>query len=194
MNWSQPSAEEQVRYDRLRPGSYTFLVKSLREGSAYSNPPAVVRFTIMPPFWKQSQFYLPASIGGLTLVAFVFLITRLVAQRKRAAALRSELRQKEEAEIQRVKKELNDAREMQMGLLPQEAPHIDGFELAGASLPATEVGGDFYDYLTLSDNLVGIALADISGKGLRGAMNAVLTNGMLREVVKLESRVGAIFN
>jgi len=193
-DWSQPSTEEQVRYDGLRPGSYTFLVKALRAGSAYSNPPAVVKFTIMQPFWMQSGFYLPISAGGVMLAAVVFLITRLVMQWRRAATLRAELRQKEEAEIQRVKKELNDARDMQMGLLPRAAPHIDEFELAGVSLPATEVGGDFYDYLTLSDNLVGIALADVSGKGLRGAMNAVLTNGMLREVVQLESRAGAILS
>jgi serine phosphatase RsbU (regulator of sigma subunit)/ligand-binding sensor domain-containing protein len=193
-DWSQPSTEEQVSYDGLRPGNYTFLVKALRAGSAYSNPPVVVKFTIMQPFWTQSGFYLPVSIGGVMLATFVFLITRLVIQWRRAATLRAELRQKEESEIQRVKKELNDARDMQMGLLPRAAPHIDEFELAGASLPATEVGGDFYDYLTLSDNLVGIALADVSGKGLRGAMNAVLTNGMLREVVQLEARVGAILS
>ncbi|MBC8234688.1 PP2C family protein-serine/threonine phosphatase [bacterium] len=128
------------------------------------------------------------------MAAVVFLFTRLIIQWRRAAVLRAELRQKEEAEIRRVKKELNDAREMQMGLLPKSAPHIDEFELAGASLPATEVGGDFYDYLTLRDNLVGITLADVSGKGLRGAMSAVLTNGMLREVVQLESRVEAILS
>jgi len=81
-----------------------------------------------------------------------------------------------------------------MGLLPQEAPHIDGFELAGASDPATEVGGDFYDYLNLGDNLIGIALADVSGKGLRGAMSAVLTNGMLHEVVQLESNASTVLS
>ena len=193
-DWSQPSAKKQVEYDRLKPGSYTFLVKALREGSAYSNPPVVLQLTIAPPFWMQSQFYMPTSIIGVTLAVFAFLISRLIAQRRRAAALRVELRQKEEAEIRRVKKELNDAREMQTGLLPKAAPHIDEFELAGVSLPATEVGGDFYDYLTLGNNLVGIALADVSGKGLRGAMNAVMANGMLHEVVQVESRADAILS
>ncbi len=124
------------------------------------------------------------SILGAMLAALVFLITRLVVQRKRAAALYAELQQKEEGEVQRVFQELKDAHEMQIALLPKEAPHIDRFELAGESLPANEVGGDFYDYLTLDNNLIGIALADVSGKGLRAAMNAVLTNGMLYEVVQ----------
>jgi len=193
-DWSQPSTEEKVEYDGLKPGSYTFLVKALREGSLYSNPPAVLQFTIAPPFWMQSQFYLPTSIGGMLLAGFVFLIARLVAQRRRTAALRTKLRQKEEAEIQRVKKELNDAREMQMNLLPKAAPNIDELELAGASLPATEVGGDFYEYLTLRDNLVGIALADVSGKGLRAAMNAVMTHGMLHGVIHVESTANAILS
>jgi len=188
--WSQPSPEKRVEYKGLKPGRYVFWVKAIREDLEYSNPPAVATFTIAPPFWIQWQFYMPLGIGGVML----FLIARLFIQRKHAAALRAELRQKEEAEIQRVKKELNDAREMQMGLLPQEVPHINGFELAGESLPATEVGGDFYDYLTLGDNQVGIALADVSGKGLRGAMNAVLTNGMLYKVVQSESRVDAILS
>ena len=189
-DWSQPSIGNRVMYDGLKPGRYVFWVKAIREDLEYANPPAVVTFTIAPPFWTQWQFYTPFGIG----VVMLFLIARLVVQWRRAVALRAELRQKEEAEIQRVFQELKDAREMQMGLLPQAVPHVDGFELAGASLPATEVGGDFYDYLTLGDNQVGIALADVSGKGLRGAMNAVLTNGMLHEVVQLESKARAILS
>jgi sigma-B regulation protein RsbU (phosphoserine phosphatase) len=122
----------------------------------------------------------------MTLVAFVFLIIRVIIQRKQSNTLRDELRQKEEAEVQHVKSELNDAREMQMSLLPTSAPHINQFDLAGISLPAKEVGGDFYDYLTLGNSLFGIVLADVSGKGLRGAMSAVMTNGMLHEVIQTE--------
>jgi len=180
-DWSQPAPEKRVEYNGLKPGDYTFLIKALREDSTYSNPPAVVRLTVASPFWIHWQSYLPTVIFNLAIVS---LIIRLVVQRKRAAGLRDEVRQKEEAEVKRIVQELNDARDIQMGLLPQESPHIEGFELAGTCLPATEVGGDFYDYLPLEDNLIGIALADVSGKGLRSAMNAVLANGMLYEVVK----------
>ena len=68
---------------------------------------------------------------------------------------------------------------MQLRLLPESAPTIQGFDIAGASRPALEVGGDFFDYLSMPDGKIGIALADVSGKGLQGAMNAVLANGML---------------
>ena len=69
-----------------------------------------------------------------------------------------------------------------------------GFDIAGFSHPAREVGGDFFDYLSLADGKVGIALADVSGKGLKGAMNAVLANGMLHEVAITESSCGSILS
>jgi len=193
-DWSEPRTQNLVEYKNLEPGTYKFLVKALRSPPSYSNPPAFAKFTITPPFWKQLKFYLPISLGILTLSAFAFLLTRFVIQRRQAEALRIELRQKRRAEAQRVFQELNDAREIQMGLLPKAAPNIDEFEIAGISLPATEVGGDFFDYLELKDNHVGIALADVSGKGLRAAMNAVLTNGMLREIVQFEPKVEAILS
>ena len=68
---------------------------------------------------------------------------------------------------------------MQLNLLPTTAPAIESFDIAGFSQPAREVGGDFFDYLSLQDGKIGIAIADVSGKGLKGAMNATLTSGML---------------
>jgi len=193
-DWSKPWTKQRVEYDGLKPGSYTFLAKALREGTPYSNPPAVARFTIAQPLWAQSQFYLPASIGAVAIVALLLLGTRLIAQRRRAASLRAELERREETEIQRVKKELREAREIQMGLLPKAPPRIHQFELAGVSLPASEVGGDFYGYLTLESGLVVVALVDASGKGLRGAMNAVMSHGLLHEVARVESQASAILS
>jgi serine phosphatase RsbU (regulator of sigma subunit)/ligand-binding sensor domain-containing protein len=193
-DWGKPWTEQRVEYNGLKPGRYTFLVKALREGTPYSNPPAVVRFAIAQPFWAQSQFYLPASIGAVAVAALLFLSTRLIAQRRRSAVLHAELREKEEAEIQRVKKELQEAREIQMSLLPKAPPRIHQFELAGVSLPASEVGGDFYGYLTLESGLVVVALVDASGKGLHGAMNAVMSHGLLHEVARVESQAGAILS
>ncbi|MBI1925083.1 SpoIIE family protein phosphatase [Candidatus Poribacteria bacterium] len=101
--------------------------------------------------------------------------------------LRGELRALEEAERKRLYQEMQDARNMQMRLLPKSAPDIPSLEVAGICLPATEVGGDFYDYVPMngSKDCVGIALADVSGKGLKAAMTAVMTNGMLHTQVKL---------
>ena len=77
--------------------------------------------------------------------------------------------------------ELADANDMQVALLPKSAPVIPRLQIAGSSIAAKEVGGDFFDYLIPEDNQqISIAVGDVSGKGLRGAMNAVMSSGILR--------------
>ncbi|MDQ1329391.1 MAG: phosphoserine phosphatase RsbU/P, partial [Candidatus Poribacteria bacterium] len=86
------------------------------------------------------------------------------------------------------------AHKMQISLMPESAPSIKGFDIAGFSHPTREVEGDFFDYLMMADGKIGIAVADISGKGLKGAMNAVFVNGMLHEVAKNETSCGKILS
>jgi hypothetical protein len=67
---------------------------------------------------------------------------------------------------------LNKAREIQMSLLPLKAPDFPGYDIAGLSVPAEEVGGDLYDFLPLDGNILGMAIADASGHGLPAALQA----------------------
>jgi serine phosphatase RsbU (regulator of sigma subunit) len=70
----------------------------------------------------------------------------------------------------RLEKELAIAREIQASFLPKRAPEIPGFELAGATQPHDEVGGDYFDFIRVSDTRLGIAIADVSGKGIPAAL------------------------
>ena len=178
-----------IRYTGLKAGTYSFIVKAFREDWPYTHPPAVVDFSIPSPFWTQWRTYLPTLI--FTTIVFA-LIGRLIINRRHTAQLRNEMSQREEAEIKRIRAELDEAQNIQMGLLPTESPDTKGFDIAGMSVPATQVGGDFYDYLPLANGDIAIAVADAAGKGLRGAMNAVLTNGMLHEVARFRSDADAI--
>ncbi len=178
-----------IRYTGLKAGNYSFLVKAFRKDWPYTQTPAVVDFSISPPLWTRWRTYLPTLIF-MTVV--LTLIGRLVANRRHTLQLRNEVRQREEAEMQRIRAELSEAQNIQMGLLPTEAPDTKGFDVAGMSVPATQVGGDFYDYLTVANGQTAIAVADAAGKGLRGAMNAVLTNGMLYEVSRFKSEADVI--
>ena len=178
-----------IRYTGLKAGTYSFIVKAFRKDWPYTHPPAVVDFSIPSPFWTQWRTYLPTLI--FTTIVFA-LIGRLFINRRHTAQLRNEMSQREEAEIQRIRAELDEAQNIQMGLLPTESPDIKGFDIAGMSVPATQVGGDFYDYLTVANGHTVIAVADAAGKGLRGAMNAVLTNGMLHEVARFRSGADTI--
>ena len=73
-------------------------------------------------------------------------------------------------ERRRLEKELAIAREIQASFLPKRAPEVPGFELAGATQPHDEVGGDYYDFIRVSDTRIGIAIADVSGKGIPAAL------------------------
>ena len=73
-------------------------------------------------------------------------------------------------ERRRLEKELAIAREIQLSFLPKSNPTIPGFELAGAALPHDEVGGDYYDFIRVSENRIGLAIADVSGKGIPAAL------------------------
>jgi serine phosphatase RsbU (regulator of sigma subunit) len=70
----------------------------------------------------------------------------------------------------RLEKELAIARDIQLSFLPKHAPEIPGFELAGTTRPHKEVGGDYYDFIRVSDTRLGLAIADVSGKGIPAAL------------------------
>ena len=68
------------------------------------------------------------------------------------------------------KRELEIARDVQERLFPQDYPAVAGLEYAGACRPAFEVGGDYYDFMRLSDTELGIAIGDVSGKGISASL------------------------
>jgi serine phosphatase RsbU (regulator of sigma subunit) len=76
----------------------------------------------------------------------------------------------ENLEKQRMEEELAIGRELQMSMLPSECPQLEGFEIAAYSEPAREVGGDFYDFIEISEGEIGIVIGDVTGKSVSGAL------------------------
>lgn len=70
----------------------------------------------------------------------------------------------------RLKQELATARDIQVRLLPGNQPVVAGYEVTGASIPSREIGGDYYDFLTQGEDAIGIAIGDVSGKGMPAAL------------------------
>jgi sigma-B regulation protein RsbU (phosphoserine phosphatase) len=70
----------------------------------------------------------------------------------------------------RLEKELTIARDIQVSFLPKRAPEVPGFDMAGTMLPHDEVGGDYYDFIRITDARLGLAIADVSGKGIPAAL------------------------
>ncbi len=76
----------------------------------------------------------------------------------------------EEKTLKKIEEELRVASDIQSFLLPKSKPKIRGFDVAGKSTPAKEVGGDYFDFINIDDNRNVICLGDISGKGMPAAM------------------------
>jgi serine phosphatase RsbU (regulator of sigma subunit) len=86
-------------------------------------------------------------------------MTKAVKKGREEAVLRAQL-----------ESELETARKIQEKLLPHEMPQFAGFEIAGTSIPSKQVGGDYFDFLDLGKGRLGIAIADVSGKGIPAAL------------------------
>jgi sigma-B regulation protein RsbU (phosphoserine phosphatase) len=77
-------------------------------------------------------------------------------------------------------RELAVAEELQSNLLPRRIPRIEGVDLSAYYRPTEEVGGDYYDFIEIDDDHLGIAVADVSGKGIPGAMVMTEARALLK--------------
>jgi serine phosphatase RsbU (regulator of sigma subunit) len=83
-------------------------------------------------------------------------------------------------EQEKLRRDMQLAIEVQKRLLPEKPPATAGISLAGMSIPARGVGGDYYDFLDLGDRRIGIALADVAGKGVAAALIMSVVQASLR--------------
>ncbi len=77
---------------------------------------------------------------------------------------------KEEQELLKVQQELRLAYDIQTNLLPKEPPTVEGYEIFGISIPAKEVGGDYFDFIPINESCIAFCLGDVSGKGMPAAL------------------------
>jgi anti-anti-sigma factor len=92
--------------------------------------------------------------------------------------------QKNVVEQERLQKEMQVAQEIQHTLLPKRVPEIGGYDIASYYKAAKEVGGDYYDFVKVDDDTLGVVVADVSGKGVPGSL--VMT--MIRTALRMEAR------
>ena len=82
--------------------------------------------------------------------------------------------------LKKITEEMILAKEIQDNLLPKSFPHLDGYKIAGKSIPAREVGGDHFDFVSISEKRTALFLGDISGKGIPAALLMANLQGILR--------------
>ena len=97
------------------------------------------------------------------------------------------------AQRERQRVELETARNIQNSILPQLPPQLCGVELSHVYLPATEVGGDFYDVLALEDGRLAVAVGDVAGHGVSSGLVMSMAKSALAVQVTFDPEVAAVF-
>jgi phosphoserine phosphatase RsbU/P len=108
-----------------------------------------------------------------------FVVFKSIAEQS-AFALYNAIVYSEANEKKRLDHDLEIARDIQRILLPAEAPKLNGFEISGLNVPARQVSGDYFDYIKVDEERLGVAIADVSGKGVPASLIMAICRSVLR--------------
>jgi len=178
--WSRASNLSFTEYQNLPHGKYKFSVKATVANNEKANE-ASFTFVITPPIWKTWWAYI---CYVLIILALLYSLRRFELNRQKknnkikesklraeAAELQAKVAETQskviQAENDRQTKELEEARQLQLSLLPKELPVIENLDIAVYMQTATEVGGDYYDFSTKEDGSLNIAIGDATGHGMK---------------------------
>jgi serine phosphatase RsbU (regulator of sigma subunit) len=132
-----------------------------------------IRSAICVPLWNNKE------IKGIIYSDRIFLsepfteedlrLLTLIANLAAVKMEEIEIREKEKKAIE-IQKQLEIAAQFQRYFLPEENPEFLGFDIAGHNVPCYQIGGDYYDFIPMGSNRLGVTIADVSGKGPGAAL------------------------
>lgn len=160
--WSKASTLTFAEYQNLPFGKYTFKVRGATSNGVKTNE-ASYSFQVNPPIWRTWWAYsLYLIFVGLGLVG----IRKFELERRRANENKKFL----QLENERKTKELDEARQLQLSMLPKALPSVPHLDIAVFMKTATEVGGDYYDFHVHMDGTLTVILGDATGHGMMSGM------------------------
>ncbi len=184
-NWIQLGSDHVATFTNLDGGNYTLRVRGSNNDGVWNEEGAALKLTVTPPWWKSTWAYVSYIILAL---GFLYGVRQFeINRREQKARMReSELRAKAveaekralEAENERQTKELEDARKLQLSMLPREIPKFPGYQVAVFMRTATEVGGDYYDFSTGEGPTLNVAFGDATGHGMQAGTIVTLMKGL----------------
>src|SRR5256884_7155401 len=126
-------------------------------------------------YGKQNMGVLAVGNGpmGAPFTPSDFVVFKSITEQS-AFALYNAIIYSEANEKKRLDHDLAIARDIQRILLPAEAPSVNGFEVSGMNVPARQVSGDYFDYIKVDDERLGVCIADVSGKGVPASLIMVI--------------------
>jgi sigma-B regulation protein RsbU (phosphoserine phosphatase) len=159
------------------------LVGDVRKDPRYLNLIPEARSELVVPMVIKDKcvgvFDLESSVLDRFNEEHVKILTPLAAQVAVAienARLYEEILRREK----RVQRELSIAQQIQHGLFPEEAPKGPGWDATAHFIPARELGGDLYDFYDIGENVLGVAVGDVAGKGVPAALYGAFASGTVR--------------
>ena len=161
-DWSRASNLAFAEYQNLPSGKYTFKVRGITSNGVKTNE-ASYSFKVSPPIWKTwwaYTLYLIIAGFGLVLVRKYELDRRKERENKKFLQLEND----------RKTKELEEARKLQLSMLPKQLPQLPHLDIAVYMKTATEVGGDYYDFHVHLDGTLTVVLGDATGHGMMSGM------------------------
>ena len=141
--------------------------------------------------WVQLQGVIPLLFAVAPLLLTVRYLTGNREFEYRYDDIPPHVRRIADRERQRV--ELETARNIQSSILPDLPPRLNGIDLAHAYVPATEVGGDFYDVLALEDGRLAVAVGDVAGHGVSSGLVMSMAKSALAVQVTFDPQVRSVF-
>jgi sigma-B regulation protein RsbU (phosphoserine phosphatase) len=135
------------------------------------------------------------ATGRAVVMEVAFSDMEMAGRRWQIAFIR-DITARREAEIglQKAEQEFGLAREIQQNLFPKSAPRVPGFDIAGASFPAVQTGGDAFDFLPMPEGDLGVVVSDVSGHGMGPSLIMAATRAYLRIVAYNRRDAGLVFN
>ena len=179
--WIDAGAARSATFTNLDPGEYVFHVIGSNNHGTWNTDGAKLRIVISPPWWMTGWAFGLYSVLIIGLLLGIDRVQRrrvIARERERAqhreTKLRAETAELEarvaRAENERKHKEMQVASTIQQRVLPQELPRLPGYEIAGINLPADEIGGDYYDCISLRSGHIALVVADVTGKGVPASL------------------------